>query len=988
MKKKILKPHYYHGKRGKTNSSDQNWFTKATLNAAFNDNPAVMTASGWDKDSRGNWKQKRTAATDKLADNLEIISMLADGKGGMAGVKDIGKLAWNTLRHPIRTLKQVKALGALAKDVISNGVKKAGKSAVKVARRNKTLRKVVKQVTAKKRVDRALKTLQNRRSQLNQRTNRLSRISNAMQRQRLDANGKTTRFASQQKIIDNKTTSREQTINWGKMKIDDANKLSQKLGNTKHLKPVKVRVTTNGKTKEIIVPGVENGADLKSSVNTGSYNVPDFETGATTSGTLDISRPSLSERSVPIEMPTGDRVEILRTDLENHSLVKPRIVSGNDDLRKAVQQNIEYVKKEIPGFKPFGSSVGEAEGAIVHNTHDIDGYITRDMLAQLQKKNLVSTTTPGETYLYKVQNGKFGEAGNVDLNILSIDKDGKIGNSRTAEMYRQFYPLEYQKQARELAGSRAANGDFSGLKALDANGNVLTEQQLLDSYDPLVKTIMDSGEIDFTNPNKAKHAGRFLEYLAGDNTEAVHRALDLESKRAGALGHLLPKMNFYSPEENVKLLQKIGFTGDVGTVANDPNKMQNVLDYWFLSARRNYRAVNAGDYRGGNESIGNLMRNLTDWNASGVNTGGYYSGFGLNTTIDGTSGLQRTIDAYIQPHIPGLSEMTDPNEIIDTINHSYGIGLSTKEKQQIAAALGSTYDSTHPTYNSQDLLQQLPASGETTKQKLQKISRDFGINSFTGNPYMGSVGSNYSGISRTLDPSTDAIGTMLSRDANPIMGTASYPSWSLRMNNNSTGAWSFGNQNFPRLRRLQFTDYVEDPILEQTDRRINRMYNQIFRINRSYNPLYNDLIHKQSTIQNNLRHIRDIGGKVKIAGALTGYLGSLGGAVYFGYPYAVGFMNSQSADTTIDMLKSQYLRDYDSYKHEFGDLMNEQSKKLGQKENFDRFYTPTDSENAPRSIIKYNPYDTSDTDNEYYINYDMLNDYQKSSREMFRKKIN
>lgn len=109
-----------------------------------------MTASGWDKDSRGNWKQKRTAATDKLADNLEILSTLADGTGGMAVIKDIGKLAWNTLRHPIRTLKQIKTLGTLVKGVVSNGVKKVGKSTVKVARRNKTLRKVVKQVTAKK----------------------------------------------------------------------------------------------------------------------------------------------------------------------------------------------------------------------------------------------------------------------------------------------------------------------------------------------------------------------------------------------------------------------------------------------------------------------------------------------------------------------------------------------------------------------------------------------------------------------------------------------------------------------------------------------------------------------------------------------------------------------------------------------------------------------------------------------------------------------
>ena len=185
------------------------------------------------------------------------------------------------------------------------------------------------------------------------------------------------------------------------------------------------------------------------------------------------------------------------------------------------------------------------------------------------------------------------------------------------------------------------------MRALDANGNILTEEQLLDSYDPIVKTIMDSGEIDFTNPNKAKHAKRFLEYLAGDNQEAVHKALELESKRAGSLGHLLPKMNFYNPEENVKLLQKIGFTGDIGTVASDPNKMQNVLDYWYLSARRNYRAVNAGDYAGGGESVEHLMRNLTDWNASGVGSGGSASGFGLNTTIDGPSGFSRTIDGYI-----------------------------------------------------------------------------------------------------------------------------------------------------------------------------------------------------------------------------------------------------------------------------------------------------------------------------------------------------
>ena len=145
----IVKPDYQRGKDKGNNK--QNWFTRMAIGAAFNENPAVMTAAGWHKDSRGNWKQKRTAATNKLADNLETISMMADGTGSIDLIKSAGKLLWNAIRHPVRTAKQVKTLGNVAKNVAIRGKKYTVATIDKSIKGNETLRKITKPIVAKKR---------------------------------------------------------------------------------------------------------------------------------------------------------------------------------------------------------------------------------------------------------------------------------------------------------------------------------------------------------------------------------------------------------------------------------------------------------------------------------------------------------------------------------------------------------------------------------------------------------------------------------------------------------------------------------------------------------------------------------------------------------------------------------------------------------------------------------------------------------------------
>lgn len=835
--------------------------TNAIIGASVADSPAAATASGWQQ-RNGEWRQKRTKATDKLGENLELVSMAADGTGGLAVIKDIATLGKNIVLHPRQTLRTVK-------NVIST-VKRAGR---------RILRKANKQLTAKKRIE-------NVRNVIAQEMKNSQAAHDKYDDLRYRARVFHRRISRKTGIQFQKpkTIEKKKSLNWDKMTVKDAQAAADKYVKEKPvLKPVKVRlITKKGTKKDVEIAGVNKG--YTPSVTTGDYSVPDFQTGDVVNGTLDIKTSGGSVE--PIKMPTNGQL------FQNTALGQneARTVTGNKELANVLKRNIEYLKKEIPGFKPFGSSVGEAENAFVHNTHDIDGYITTDVLNGLKQKGLVTETNPNNTYLYRVNNGAFGESGNVDLNIISIGKDGQAGNSRTIEMYRQFYPLEYQKQVKELADSKISN-----IRMLDENGNVLSEQQLLDSYNPLTKTILDSGEIDFTKNAKTKHAGRFLEYLAGDNPEAVHRALALESKRAGALGHLLPKMKFTNPEENVKILQRIGFTGDIGTVSNDAAKMQNVLDYWYLSARRNYRTVGFGDLYGNNGSAENLIRNLTDWNASKNLSGGHARGFGLNSTIDGPSGHIGTAVGYLQPHIPGLQTETDPNKVIDLVNRANGIGLSSEEKIKIAQALNNNSFSPMNSEYSHDLLSQLPSSGEEIKKGIEKISRDYGINAFAGLQY---GEGRYSGISRRLHPEKDAIGTLLREHDSP------YPSWSARMNT--------ANGSSP-----VFPDVVW--IKKPEEESMQSLFSDLYKQKMDYYSNRRSILGERDIVLNRkLQSYRDnLAQKIKLYTlGPAGLSGGIGGLYYF------------DDRNRIAHAKKDFIHDYRDYADTVNDLLNIQRKKV------------------------------------------------------------
>lgn len=75
---------WYNKIKAKQTEPKQNWFTRSTIGAAMAENPAIMTASGWQQDKQGDYVQKRTKESDQLADNLSVLSWTSPTHPGTA----------------------------------------------------------------------------------------------------------------------------------------------------------------------------------------------------------------------------------------------------------------------------------------------------------------------------------------------------------------------------------------------------------------------------------------------------------------------------------------------------------------------------------------------------------------------------------------------------------------------------------------------------------------------------------------------------------------------------------------------------------------------------------------------------------------------------------------------------------------------------------------------------------------------------------------
>lgn len=510
-------------------------------------------------------------------------------------------------------------------------------------------------------------------------------------------------------------------------------------------------------------------------VTTGEYNIPDFETGNIVKGNLQIN---------------GGNTESLLTQYGNTITGQniPREVTGSIPLQEVLKDNYNYVQKDLPGFKGFGSSIGVMSGSLNHITHDIDGFMTKEAF-DAAKKVHPDITPPDNNGLasYYIKPELYGSDLNgpnhIDINVIDVNPTTGLGNSRATELYRQFFPQEYRQSVMNVVQK---GNDTRQIPIVHMDGTPFTNQELLESYNPLRKTIMDSME-----SSKPKHVGRMMEYLAGPNPDIVHDAIQATADEIAQTnkGFTLPKLKFGTPEENAVLLNKIGFNGDIATVATDPKKMQNVFDLWYMGEGGYFsRTAGAGDKGQIGGTINKLFRNFTDWNEkSDSSSNGHYSGAFLNAVFGNTESIiDNSIYGVYHPKLQGIREGMTPDELISTVRRQNGWSTEKVNREDIVKILKALRDnnlkkeadSIENIYKSgiditfNNILSQLPNSGINVKNAGKQIHADTGINAIGGIAYDG-IGANYAGLIGDFNPNTD-IGFFV-RD-----NFKGWPSWSSR----------------------------------------------------------------------------------------------------------------------------------------------------------------------------------------------------------------
>lgn len=429
--------------------------------------------------------------------------------------------------------------------------------------------------------------------------------------------------------------------------------------------------------------------------------------------------------------------------------IDPKLVSEwKDKLQQAV--------KDIPGFQPYGSSVGVSEQALPMGItpHDIDGVIPFNMLP----KGAEPRDSRKLTYIYHHPN-----LGDIDLNVIKIDPNTGVGNERTIELYTQLFPDEYHKQTMDMVTNpnRESYKTYP-IRILDINGNPMTEEQLMSRYNALKKTIQDSFEIEWDDGIKEKHRYRPLYYIAGNQPQVVHEVLqNIARKELGENGKLLPKLKFGTPKENQALLESIGYTPYIAEqLSTQPEKIQNALDYWYLADNTLFRAVNAGDANELGGTPQKVIRNLTQWNP--VAGGGSESGEGLNTTVGGWSGHTRDVSGLLQPRIQGLQDNMSAKDAIALVRKNIeSNGTVSKEQSEALSKIYPNVIIPEGTSLDQVLSMLKPIEEWTPRMRAYKFNKalnTLGVRGLNGGEYeFTGLGSNYYGVGK-LNPTSDAIG--------------------------------------------------------------------------------------------------------------------------------------------------------------------------------------------------------------------------------------
>lgn len=399
---------------------------------------------------------------------------------------------------------------------------------------------------------------------------------------------------------------------------------------------------------------------MKSELGDGTTHLIDFETG----------------NKVPIEITTpGIKEEI---SIVNGKPVKRQLENDGDygfnpAYAETQNKNIEFVKKTLPGSKPYGSSVLHNIG-VAHASNDIDVAMTASDWNKV-KNNVTVSTDKQAKYGPTINLGdQFGAQGNIDVNIIGENPTTGLAEGNFAkELYRQFFPDEFYKESQSLIEGNLGK-NTSELGDIKINK---TAKELMDAYDPEVKSILDAYEITPEtrtgfSPSKVKHINR-IDYILENATDydKVAKAQELFAKslaggKAG-IGQQFAPSQLSDISQNLNLLNKMGLVGtnhNAIKIAIDPKKMQLFLNDFYINKSVYTRQIEL-DPKFINKPE-DLVNAYTDWKA----VGGSNMGMGTNAVELGNPRFfnrDEHITGNIHYNLTKGKAYTSPAEYVDDI---------------------------------------------------------------------------------------------------------------------------------------------------------------------------------------------------------------------------------------------------------------------------------------------------------------------------------
>jgi hypothetical protein len=347
--------------------------------------------------------------------------------------------------------------------------------------------------------------------------------------------------------------------------------------------------------------------------------------------------------------------------------------SFNPKYADTQNKNIAFVQKVLPGSKPFGSSVFHNIG-VAHASNDIDVAMTASDWNKV-KKNVSIDQSKQAKYGPTINLGdEFGSQGKIDVNIIQENpKTGMAEGEFATELFRQFFPDEFYKETQRLVEQGITKS--INLKNLPSLSISKTPQELMDAYDPEIKSILDAYEAtpqvrSGLNLNKTKQINR-IDYILETSTDynKVAKAQELFTKSIvgskGSIGYQFSEDQLSDFSENLKILKDIGVTKhNLSKIASDPKRMQLFLNDFYINNSIYNREISlVPEYIKTPEDLFNAY---TQWKGKGASA----MGMGTNSVTLGSpkfANMDQDITGSIYYDLIKNKKYNTPKEYVDDI---------------------------------------------------------------------------------------------------------------------------------------------------------------------------------------------------------------------------------------------------------------------------------------------------------------------------------